>query len=133
VILQVDGSKLFFVFLQLTLGFDEFPLEGSVLLFADLAFLELLIYLSLDVLQPAQFLAGIFNLVGKKFLFLSQDFRIMRIELEQPLNFPQLLGYFSRCPINILQRRIKPRGICAYLDCDPLNCGQADLTCLLAQ
>jgi len=56
VILQVDGSKLFFVFLQLTLGFDEFSLEGSVLLFADLAFLELLIYLSLNFLQPVQLL-----------------------------------------------------------------------------
>jgi len=56
-----------------------------------LPFPELLIYLSLNFLQPVQFLASIFNLIGKEFLFLSQDFRIVRIELKEPLDFPQLL------------------------------------------
>src|SRR5690606_37245598 len=62
-------------------------------------------------------------------LSLRQKLGIVGIELEQPLNFPQLLGSFSRCLIDILQRRIKSRGLCAYLDCDPLDLSHT-LTCL---
>ena len=81
-VLQIGLFERLFVFLQLTLGFDEFSLEGTVLFLTNLTFLELLIDLGLDVLEAVELLSGSFNLVVEHLLLLRPQLNVMGVKFE---------------------------------------------------
>ena len=106
---------------QLLLGFDDFPLEGIILVLPQVAAFQLCFGLLLGQLQRIQFFLGGADGILEQLLLLGEQFRIGGVQLQQ-------LGYILQTGlggldgrVDAFQRLIETCGIAADLNGNALD------------
>ena len=106
---------------QLGLGFDDLPLEGVVLLPADVPPLKLRLHLLFRVLQGFQLAVGLLHFLAQQLILLPQKLGVAGIQLEQPLDVPQLPLGVPDVLVDAGEGFRQPGGVAAYLNGDALD------------
>ena len=129
---RIGGGSLRFELLKLLFGLLNLALECVVLFLGDLTLLELLVSLLCRCLQRGQFFLGIFDGLSEKLLFLSDQFRIGGIQLQQLFHVLQLCLGALDILIYTLQCLGQFCGIAANLNGNALDSASHDSSLLPA-
>ena len=111
--------RLLLVGVEALLGRDDLAPERHELLRVLVDALRL--QLRLGVLQLAQLLLRLPDSVAEELLLLSQELRVLRVELEQAVDVLQLFLCVADLFIDASQGLRQSRGVAVYFDCDTLD------------